>query len=295
MNLRTLIVAEFFKLRRRMMTWVLALLIVGIVVLLYSVLWSVSSRGSTFGDHGHKFSVDELRQALFLQASVPFSLQLVSMFGTLFAVILAAGAVGSEYSWGTVRSAVTVASSRLRLISARLSVVCLLIAIGVLLAVLVGLAYSTVIMAANGNADYSFVTATFVRHQFMSYSRTLFVLAPFVAVAFAAAVVGRSTLAGVGGGLGIAFLEPIISNLMRAAGEPWKDIPNYLPSANKQVIMLQNALPEVLKFGPGSDIEGPAVNSALEASLILSMYIVVPIIVALLVFRRRDITSGGGA
>ena len=294
MNTRTLAIAEFFKLRKRMMTWILALLLVGIVVLLYSVLWSVSGRGSTFGDRGHKFTATELRQALFLQASVPFALQLVSMFGTLFAVIIASAAVGSEYGWGTVRSTATLASSRVRMLSARLIVVCIVVAAGTLLAVAVGLAYSTIIMSVTGNMDASFITGAFVWHQVASYGRTLFALAPFVAIAFAAAVVGRSTLAGVGAGLGVSFLEPIISSLMRAGGDPWKDIPNYLPSANKQIIMLQNSLPEVLRIGPGSDLEGTPVNSVLEASIILSVYIVVAITIAFVVFRRRDITSGAG-
>ena len=294
MNSRTLFLAEFFKIRKRTMTWVLALLLVGIVVLLYSILWSVSGQGSTFGDRGHHFTADELRQALFVQSSVPFSLQLVSTFGTLFAVILVAGAVASEYSWGTVRNATTIARSRLRLLGARLAVICVLVAAGTLLATLVGLTYGTVIMLTTGGADYSFLSATFVLHQVMSYWRTLFVLAPFVAFAFAGAVAGRSMLGGIGAGLGMAFLEPIISNLMRAGGEPWKDIPNYLPSANKQVIMLQNALPEVLKFGPGGDLEGPVVNSVPEATIILSVYVLVALTTAFLVFWRRDIRAGDG-
>ena len=293
MNTRTLAIAEFFKLRKRMMTWVLALLLVGIVVLLYSVLWSISGRSDSFG-RGEKFTAAQLRQALFLQASVPFALQIVSMFGTLFAVILAAAAVGSEYGWGTVRSTATVASSRTRMLSARLIVVSGLVAAGTLLAVAVGVAYSTIIMSVTGNFDSSFITGGFVWHQVASYGRTLFAIAPYVAIAFSAAVIGRSTLAGVGAGLGVSFLEPIISNLMRAGGDPWKDIPNYLPSANKQIILLQNSLPAVLRIGPGSDLEGTPVNSVLEASIILSAYIVVAIALAFLAFRRRDITSGGG-
>ena len=293
MNVSRLTLAEFFKLRKRMMTWVLALLLVGIVVLLYSILWSISERSVTFGEHG-QFTAKQLREALFLQSSVPFSLQLVSSFGTLFAVILAAGAIGSEYAWGTVRLAATAASGRLRLIAARLIVVCALIAAGTLLAVAAGLVYSTMIMSLNSSADFSFVTASFIGHQTASYGRTLFVLAPFVAIAFAAAVIGRSTLAGVGAGLGIAFLEPIISSLMRAAGGFWTHIPNYLPSANKQVIMLQNSLPEILRVGPGAELRDAAANSVEKAAIILALYTIGFVALGLYTYRRRDITSGGG-
>lgn len=291
MNITQLTVAELFKLRKRMMTWVLALVLVGIVILLYSILWSISERSTTFGEHS-QFTAAQLRRALFLPSSVPFSLQLVSSFGTLFAVILTAGAIGSEYAWGTVRLSATAASGRLRLIGARLIVVGSFIAIGALLAVVAGLVYSTVIMSMNGGADFSFVTATFIGHQVASYGRTLFVLAPFVALAFSAAVIGRSTLAGVGTGLGFAFLEPIISSLMRAAGGFWTHIPDYLPSANKQVILLQNGLPEVLRVGPGADLRDAAGNSIEKAAIILALYTVAFIALGLYAFRRRDITSG---
>ncbi len=291
MNMRQLALAEFFKLRKRMMTWVLALLIVGIVVLLYSILWSISGRAQTFGEH-HQFTASQLRKALFLQSSVPFSLQLVSSFGTLFAVILMAGAIGSEYAWGTIRLTATAASGRLRLLGAQLAVVCGLIAVGALLAVAAGLIYSSVIMSVSGGADFSFLTAAFVGHQSASYARTLFVLSPFVAIAFAAAVIGRSTLSGVGAGLGFTFLEPIISSLMRAAGGRWAHIPNYLPSANKQVILLQNSLPEVLRVGPGSDLADAAANSVAQAAIILALYTIAFVALGLYVYRRRDITAG---
>lgn len=291
MNMRQLALAEFFKLRKRMMTWVLAFLIVGIVVLLYSILWSISGRAQTFGEH-HQFTASQLRSALFLQSSVPFSLQLVSSFGTLFAVILMAGAIGSEYAWGTIRLTATAASGRLRLLGAQLAVVCGLIAVGALLAVAAGLIYSSIIMSVSGGADFSFLTVAFAGHQSASYARTLFVLSPFVAIAFAAAVIGRSTLAGVGAGLGFTFLEPIISSLMRAADGRWAHIPNYLPSANKQVILLQNSLPEVLRVGPGSDLADASANSVAKAAIILALYTIAFVALGLYVYRRRDITAG---
>jgi ABC-2 type transport system permease protein len=290
-NMTQLAIAELFKLRKRMMTWVLAFLLVAIIVLLYSILWSISGRSATFGEHG-EFTAQQLRDALFLPSSVPFSLQLVSSFGTLFAVIFAAGAVGSEYAWGTVRLGATAASGRLRLLGARLIVVSALIAIGALLAVVTGLVYSTVIMSASGGADFGFITASFVAHQMASFGRTLFVLAPYVAIAFAAAVVGRSTLAGVGAGLGFTFLEPLISSLMRAAGGVWSHIPDYLPSANKQVILLQNRLPDVLRVGPGADLKDAAGNSVEKAALILVLYTVAFVALGLYTYRRRDITAG---
>ncbi|HYM14351.1 MAG TPA: ABC transporter permease [Dehalococcoidia bacterium] len=299
MNMQRLMAVEFFKLRKRMMTWVVALLLVGLVILLYSVLWNISGRVAFFGDHHRgapRFTGEDLRRALFLQGAVPFSLAIVTTFGTLLAVILAAGAIGSEYAWGTVRLMATASSGRLRMMAARMIVVALLVAAGTLLAVAVAVTYSTIITVVSGGADFSFITAGWAKEQLFAYGRTLFVMAPYVALAFAAATVGRSTLAGVGTGMGAAFLEPLVSNLMRLGGNPWKSIPNYLINSNAQVITLQNVVPEPLpRFGPtAADLAGQGVHSPAAAAVILALYVVAFIAIAFVVYRRRDIAAGGG-
>jgi len=280
-----LVEVEFFKLRKRMMTWVVALLLVGIIVLLYSVLWSISARVTSIGEH-HQFTGEDLRRALFLQGSVPFALEIAGSFGTILAIILASGAVGSEYAWGTVRLMATASSGRVRLLVAKLIVVFALMAAGVVLAVLVAMAYSALITALNGGADYSFITWGWGRAELASYLRTLFVMSPYVALGFAAAVIGRSTLAGSAAGIGIAFIEPLVSGLMREGGSPWKDMPNYLLDANARVITAQNAVPEALpRFGGGSreELLRDHYHSLEGAFVVLAL--------ALIAYRRRDITA----
>lgn len=296
MTMSRLIAVEFFKLRKRMMTWVVAFLLAALIVLLYSIVWSISGRAGSFLEDGRRVQYEDLRRGLYLEAGVPFALQIVTQFGTLLAIILAAGAAGSEYAWGTVRLMATASSGRLRLISARLIVVAALVAMGTLLAAVVALIYSTVVTATNGGVDFSFVTASFVSDQVLAYARTLFVVAPYVAIAFAGAIIGRSTLAGVGAGIGMAFLEPLVSGLMRLGGEPWKSMPNYLINANREVIILQNKLPAGLPtFGPSArDLRERGVNSPGEAAIILSVYIVAFVALAFVVYRRRDITAGSG-
>jgi ABC-type transport system involved in multi-copper enzyme maturation permease subunit len=287
-----LVAVEFFKLRKRMMTWVVGILLIALIILLYSVLWSISGRVTTFGEH-NQFSAEDLRRALFLQGSVPFALEIAGSFGTILAIILAAGAVGSEYSWGTIRLMATASSGRIRLIIAKLIVVFALTIVGVLLAVIVAIAYSAIITNVNGGSDYSFVNATFIRDQWASFGRTIFVMAPYITLGFAAAVIGRSTLAGAAAGIGVAFIEPLVSNLMRAGGSPWKDMPNYLIASNTDVISAQNKVPPALpSFGPDArDLAREHVNSVEKAVIVLAIYIVVFIALALIAYRRRDITA----
>jgi ABC-2 type transport system permease protein len=290
-----LINAEFFKLRKRMMTWVLAALLVGLVLLLYTVLWSISGRVTRFGEH-NEFTGEDLRRALFLQGSVPFALQIAGTFGAILAIILAAGAVGSEYAWGTVRLMATASSGRGRLIAAKLVVVAALTVAGVLAAIAVAVAYSAIVTQVDGGGDYGFLTATWFREQFAAFGRTLFVMSPYVALGFGAAVIGRSTLAGAGTGIGVAFIEPIVSSIMRQGGSPWKDIPNYLLNANADVILAQNALPPALpRFRAGQEeLARQHVHSPEGAALVLAAYAVAFIALAVFVYIRRDITASSG-
>lgn len=295
MNMQRLMAVEFFKLRKRMMTWIVTLIIIGLIILLYSILWSISGRAGSYFDEDlrRRITYQELRRGLFLEAGVPFALQIVATFGSLLAIIFAAGAVGSEYSWGTVRLMATASNGRLRLLTARLIVVCGLIAAGVLLAVFVALAYSFVITTYSGGADWGFVTWPFIRDQWLAYGRTLYVMAPYVSLAFAAAVVGRSTLAGVGAGIAFAFLEPLISGLMRAGGGRWEHVPNYLISVNRQVVLLQNKVPLGLpSFGPSErDLANRGAFSAEAAAITLGLYTVGFLVIAFVVYRRRDINA----
>lgn len=286
-----LIATEFFKLRKRMMSWVLGLILVALVVLLYTVLWNTSSRVNHFGDNNIYTGLD-LRQALFLPGAVPYGLQVVGSFGAILAMIIAAGSIGSEYAWGTVRLMATVSSGRMRLIAAKLIVVFGLTAAGTLLAIAAALTYSFIISLYYREASASFLTTAFVRDQFAAYGRTLLVLLPYVTLAFAVAVIGRSTLAGVGTGMGVAFAEPIINGLLGAAGSPWANIPHYLLNTNRQIILLQNNVPAVLpRLGGGGGGGDSPVHSALVAGLILATYSVAFVSIALVMYRRRDIGS----
>jgi len=288
-----LIDVEFFKLRKRMMTWILALVLVGLVVLLYVILWNVSGETTSRLSLNRRFTPADLRRVLFVQFSVPFSLQLVGNFGLVLAVIFAAGAAGGEYAWGTVRLMATTASGRMRLVAAKLVVVSVLVALGALLAVAVGLFCSWLITTTSGGSDYSFVNGPFLRDQLEAYGRTLFVLAPYVSMAFCLALVGRSTLAGVGGGLGVSLIGPLVASLMDQAGEPWKSLPQYFIHTNAQIILAQNAVPQPLpRFGPSlRELVREGARPPAEAAVIFLVYVVIFLVIAFVVFRRRDITA----
>ena len=285
-----LIVAEFYKLRKRMMTWTVAAILCALVILLYMILWTTSVRVATFGEN-NQFTGFDLRHALYPHWATAYALQVVGSFGAILAMILAAGSIGSEYAWGTVRLVATAASGRVRILASKLIVVYGLTAAGVLCAIVTAVVCGFIIALYYGDASFGLPSGALFRADAASYGRTMFVLTPYIALAFGVAVIGRSTLAGVGTGLGVAFIEPLIDGLMRSAGSPWASVPKYLLNTNRQIILFQNNLPGVLpRLGGGRGEIGSA-HTPLVAGLILAGYAVAFIGVAFVLFRERDIGS----
>jgi ABC-2 type transport system permease protein len=288
-----LIDSEFFKMRKRLMTWVCAAVLVGLIILLYWVLWDASDEATKrLGDS--RFLQQDLRRVLFLQYSVPFSLQVVGFFGAVLAVVFAAGSAGGEYGWGTVRLIATSAPGRVKLMTAKMFVVTVMTCLGAALAVGVGLIMSGLITWASGGAQWDFVTNDFLWRQFEAYVRTVYVLMPFVFMAFCISVIGRSTLAGVGAGLGVATVGRLIAELMQQGGEPWRSLPDYFIHRNADILMAQNVVPRPLpQFGPSlRNLERNEAFTPETAALILGIYIFVFIAATLIVFSRRDIAAG---
>ena len=288
-----LIDSEFFKMRKRLMTWVCAAVLVGLIILLYWVLWDASDE-ATKRLGNSRFLQQDLRRVLFLQYSVPFSLQVVGFFGAVLAVVFAAGSAGGEYGWGTVRLIATSAPGRIKLMTAKMFVVTVMTCLGAALAVAVGLAMSGLITWTSGGANWDFVTDQFLWNQFEAYLRTVYVLMPYVFMAFCISVLGRSTLAGVGAGLGVATVGRLIAELMQQGGEPWRSLPDYFIHRNADILMAQNVVPRPLpQFGPSlRNLERNEAFSPETAALILGIYILVFVAATLIVFSRRDISAG---
>jgi MFS superfamily sulfate permease-like transporter len=132
--------------------------------------------------------------------------------------------------------------------------------------------------------DFSFATGSYLWDQFLQFWRTFFVILPFALLGFLFAVVGRSAMPGIAIGIGILFLEPIITALMRLAGGWVDNIPDYLLNANVEAINTLNKLPQGFGGGfPGATTQYPSV---IHAFTTLSIYILVFLVIAFYLFRR---------
>lgn len=204
-----------------------------------------------------------------------------------------ASSVGNEYNWRTIRIALICSEGRLQFLGAKLISVFILVLLGMVIGVATGFVMSMITTAVGGYSfNFSFATGSFFWAQFLQFWRTFFIVLTFGLLGFLFAVIGRSSMPGIATGIGILFLEPIITALMRLAGGWVAKVPDYLFTANVNAINTLNQLPEQFRGGVGGGGNGafqiPSVN---HAYIVLGVYCVVFLIIGFFLFRQRDLTG----
>lgn len=204
--LRNALAAEWIKLARRPLVWVL--LVVFLVLLVANLLLlfvAVALHDGTFT--GGMTRVQLLREAQIAQYRL--QLQLPGVFGAvlgqvngvggILAIILAAASLGSEYHWGTLRLQLARQPDRGRFLAAKLIMVLLFLLLGTIVALVAGALIGAFFGFLLGTGN-TFTPADGGR-LVLAVARALLVLLPYVSFTLACCVLGRSVLAGVGGGL----------------------------------------------------------------------------------------------
>ena len=266
-----LIRAELFKLRKRGMTRILLFVLMGILAVLYLILYAVSRANVPTGPGGPG-QVD-LQTVLGLPVAIPFALNILASLGTVLAVILMASTMGNEYNWRTIRNTVTASESRFSLLGAKLISVFIFVLIGMVIGVITGLAMSMLTAAIGGNSfNFSFLTGSYAWDQFLQFWRTFFVMLPFLFLGFLLSIAGRSAMPGIALGIGVLFFEPIITGLMALAGGWVANIPNYLLSANVRAITALASLPAGFRGGGFGSDANSSTPSPIHAGIVLSIY-----------------------
>lgn len=274
-----LIKAEIFKLKKRNMTWVLMYVLIAAIFLIMLLLQAVLKTDSSAAVIAGKVSL--------LKEMLPIALSLVSLLGTILAVILIASSVGSEYSWQTIRPYLMSTESRAKMLTAKLVAAGIFIIAGMLIAVVCTVLLGFLFTAIRGYSwDLSFFTMGFFWDQCLTFLRTLFVMLPFTLLAFLFTVSARSMAAGIGFGLGVFFVEPVFSGIMGMLPGKLAKIPDYLFSNNMSSIKLLAESSIKISVGQTSIFPSP-----LHAFIVLAIYCVVFVAIAFAIFRNRDVTG----
>jgi ABC-type transport system involved in multi-copper enzyme maturation permease subunit len=299
-----LLAAELFKLRRRLMTQVLALIVVLLFVVGQVPRWRdevhpsnasgpVGGTVTEIGPDGEPRTIviggpeevertpaDEagLREA-FLERTFDGNLEAARWLIMLFGIVLTAGALGSEYSWGTLRPFLTCVESRTKYLGAKLAALGIIILGGMATALAAAIVSSIIIAIADGGAGFGFVDGPYLQDAFFDFWRTAYSISPYVLVTALAAIVGRSALTGAFGGFGLLIADSIATGTMQGSTTWLRHVPDYLPSSNVDALVGVTSFEEVAPRDPWA------------AALVLAVYAVGAIVAALWVFHRRDVTA----
>jgi ABC-type transport system involved in multi-copper enzyme maturation permease subunit len=200
-----LIRAEWFKLSKRPLIWVLLAVFLALLVLLRLLEFAVLAL------HDGLFSGGEVRLSLLEEAQVAqFRLQLSfpGIFGAVFshingiggicAIILAAGAMGSEYSWGTLRTELARQPDRGRYLVAKTVTLLLVLLCGMLIGLLVAALLALLLGGLLGNLGT--IAGGDLLMLPLAMLRSLYVMLPYIMVTLACCILARSLLAGAAGG-----------------------------------------------------------------------------------------------
>ncbi len=273
----TLLRMELLKLLKRPMTWILTALLHGAIGF-FAVIAFLELRGDS------PDARDQILGNGTLPAILPVTTELLYVLGTIALPILAASSIGSEYNWGTLRPMLATGLPRGRFLAAKLLALAL-VAVAYVVGPLLMNAALAVPFASLHDRPIVAVTVdlAWIGDLAAMVGRTyLIVLVPTL-IAFLIGLAGRSSAAGIGAALGLIIGQLFVGMLLLEFGPAWaKAVVKFFP---QQVSMVINE--HYNGFGPA--VTPPDVLGEGQALLTLGVYGVACLIVAFLIFRRRDI------
>lgn len=280
-----LFLAEFLKLRRRWASYIVLILLLGLMALIY-VLIGASGGG---GGGGASF------------VSFPGSFGIINQFvfglGSLLAVAYAAAIAGADWNWGVFRVAIARGESRSRYVLLKFVAIGFVLLIGVLIAYLVGLLLTYLAASLAGVQPGNLLT----RNRLDELARSLYlgfpVLVERAAIGFAVAVLLRSQLAGVIVGIVLYIGESILAAVLIGIAIAEQGFSGFDQLGTQWFQFLpfsigDSVLAETTGIG-GRDLTSLVLSPIplVTALLVTGVYLVVSLGAALLAAERSEITG----
>jgi ABC-2 type transport system permease protein len=283
--------AELLKIRRRPSTWVLPLIWLAIIVLLnYTLTYTLLSNvpPPTFPEGTPKQQQEQLRKqqeqfqeqqlrSLYPENLVRTLIPGYPSVGAPIALILGALAVGSEYGWATFKTILTQRPGRTALFLGKL------LSLGVILALLVALTFATgaasslVVAALAGGPVKGPPLGELLR----ALGAGFLILAVWASLGALLSTLLRSTALSIGLGLVYSLvLENVIFNLP-INSESFTNASRFFPGQNS------SSLADSFSAQPPTGL-APQID-ATQSTLVLLAYTAAFVVLAALVFYRRDV------
>jgi ABC-2 type transport system permease protein len=287
---RSVLAAELLKVRKRWMPYVLLLVMVAGAAVLIWLIGYVGYHEET--DPGYKS--DALRTFAF-PWSIATLLDSGQFWGAaVFVTILTSSTVATEYNWGTVRQALTRGLPRWQFLAAKLlgtSIICIVL---LLAALAIGILFSMFATSIEGESiTLDVPDGPSLPDIVLMVLRAALGIIPYGMLAFALAVIGRSTALGIAGTLGYMLGEGIIVAILDSIGGVAADFREVAVGRHVASLMAAN------RIGPGdyNSIAARELPVATDlpdvwvATLVILLYCTAFTALAFIIFQRRDLRS----
>ena len=205
--------------------------------------------------------------------------------GGLLIVILIGTLTAQEYGWRTMQLWLSNGISRPVLLLAKFTAV-LLPSLLLVLAPFVTGALTTAVFTQNLQGSLPFAQVDWWQAA-LSIGRTAFTLLPYAALTFFLAVISRSTVVAIGGGLAYAMLiEGVLVQLLTFVGGTWAKIGQYLPAGLSNSLAALNRVSASSGTGLVTQAEGVSMATAVPG---IALYTLLFVGLAIFAFRRQDL------
>lgn len=270
-----LLQSELFRLRKRPMSWVLPVILCGLIAAFYVIFYFAARNASD------RSLIDQLSLPWVFNGGGTFVIQV----GVILLTVLASSVIGSEYSWNTIRPLLARARSRGAMLTAKWITVALytvaLIIVGMVVSVI-----ASYIMSQIAGIDTGASAAIF-RHIATGTGRLIWAAAPYAALAFLIALWTKSNAAGISVGLAVFFVEPIIWLLLRQFNDVFDTVEKGGIIWNVQQLMDAN-----MHRSADRVVTAVSTTRAWESAGVIGIYVVIAIALTYVILHRRDVTSG---
>ena len=285
-----LIRAEIYKLSKRSMTYILLLILIGLFALILLITQATTPTATTVTNGITTTAPAVAANVQFLQGVVTSSIAMLGgIIGVVLAVVLVANGMGSEYGWNTIRPYLLCSESRSKMFASKLIADAIFIVAGMIICVITVILLGVLFTAIRGYSwNLGASTLSFTGSQILDFTRAFYVILPYALLAFLFTVLGRSTAAGIGFGIGASVIELIVTGLLASAHGWLAKIPNYMLSINvSKITSLSGTSGGVtISGGPNTPIA-----SSLHAFIVVAVYCAVFTALSYTIFLRRDVTG----
>jgi ABC-2 type transport system permease protein len=238
-------IGEIWKLLKRPMTWTLAIILVVLMVLVYGSLIGTILAPDGLGVEAEveQSMGSSLQESIILPDGLYMGIGLVQLMVTALVIVLAAGMVGSDLSWGTIRTMLMMGAGRTPILIGKILALIALGLTGLVIGMVLSIVGSIVTMLAVGEGLQlsSWATASFAGEAGVLLFRSLMGVVVWATLAATITLISRSLAAGLGASLALLFIGGQIGGLLGQLGDVGVWLGRALPNAGVDALTQLNA------------------------------------------------------